>query len=74
VGLVSGPLLAYVFARALFGFDGPYPWSAVLYMAAGLVLASLATVGAVYLYLALSGGIMRRGERHGRRGDGTDGP
>ena len=74
VGVVFVPLLVYTFARALFGFDGPYPWSAILYVAAGVVLASLATVGAVYLYLALSGGIAGRGERHGRRGDGTDAP
>jgi hypothetical protein len=73
VGVVFVPLLVYTFARVLFGFDGPYPWSAILYVAAGVVLASLATVGAVYLYLALSGGVMGKAERR-RRGDGTDAP
>jgi hypothetical protein len=33
----------------------------------------LAVVGAVYLYLALSGGVMSEAERR-RRGDGADAP
>lgn len=72
VSVVFVPLLVYPFVWALFGFGSPYPWSAVLFVATGVILASPTTVGAVYLYLVLSGGVMGEADRRRHRKGGAD--
>lgn len=73
VGTFFLPLLASPVLWAIFGADSPSRWSAALPVMFAVACVWLAVVGAVYLYLALSGGGMGKAERR-RRGDGADAP
>lgn len=68
VGAFFSPFLASSILWALLG--SPYERSTVLPVVAVLASVWLAVVGTVYLYLALSGGVMDKAERR-RRGDGA---
>lgn len=66
VGTFFLPLLVSPILWALFGSDSPYRWSAVPPVVAGVILLWLLAVGSIYLYLALSGGVMGEAERRRR--------
>ena len=66
VGTFFLPLLVSPILWALFGSDSPYRWSAAVPVAARVVLLWLLVVGTIYLYLALSGGVMGEAERRRR--------
>jgi hypothetical protein len=58
---------------AVFHPDAPSQRLTALPVMFAVACVWLAVVGAVYLYLALSGGVMSEAERR-RRGDGADAP
>ena len=73
VGAFFLPLLVSPVLWAVFHPDAPSQRSTALPVVFAVACVWLAVVGAVYLYLALSGGVMSEAERR-RRGDGADAP
>lgn len=75
-GTVAGPVVLYVFLGAFLGTAGPgmplAERAAYFSLPAAVFLIWLVVVGAVYLYLVLSGGVMAPDERR-RRGNECDG-
>jgi hypothetical protein len=73
VGTFFLPLLAPPVLWALFGAASPGRWLAALLVVAAVACVWLTVVGTVYLYLALSGGVMGKAERRRRGGEGNGG-
>ena len=73
VGAFFLPLLVFPVLWAVFHPDAPSQRSTALPVVFAVACVWLAVVGAVYLYLALSGGVMSEAERR-RHGDGADAP
>ena len=73
VGAFFLPLLVFPVLCSVFHPDAPSQRSTALPVVFAVACVWLAVVGAVYLYLALSGGVMSEAERR-RHGDGADAP
>lgn len=63
VGTFFLPLLASPILWAIFGSDSSSRWLSALPLIVAVACVWFAVVGAIYLYLALSGGIMGEAER-----------
>ena len=67
VGTFFVPLLVSPVLWALFSPDEPYRWAAVVPLMTAVVCVWLVVIVTIYLYVALSGGVMDRAERKDRR-------
>lgn len=63
VAKVAGPVALFGFLRVLFELGVAAGWTTFLYLASRLLLLGLLACGVLYLYVALSGGVMARSGR-----------